>query len=241
MAVGQNRRMAAHPNGHLGWCEARPWECDVLGPDLYAISAPHKKAKTKRQTKGHVKAVIEKKKPDRTEPRPGRQGAPARAQHVHGEVSRRTRAARGGRQEGPGDRQADPDGQVLPRLRRSGTPLDRRAGTLPAPPPAPALTAAVRPRMLARAGARRRKQRAQAKRLTTGPIEGTPEHIIDNIVLPIAQRCGIHRTPAENDAANARHGATNTVRRSDHHRPGNVAWAADISTRGGHANRPTGR
>ena len=83
--------------------------------------------------------------------------------------------------------------------------------------------------MLARAAARRRKQRAHAKRLTSGPIEGTPEHIIDNIVLPIAPKCGIHRTPAENDAANARHGATNTGGRSDHQGPGNVAWAADMS------------
>jgi peptidoglycan hydrolase-like protein with peptidoglycan-binding domain len=87
-------------------------------------------------------------------------------------------------------------------------------------------------RMLARAEARRRKQRNAAKRLTAGPIEGTPKHIIDTIVLPIAQKCGINRTPAMNDAANAQHGPTNTGNRSDHQGPGNVAWAADISNGG---------
>ena len=85
------------------------------------------------------------------------------------------------------------------------------------------------PAMLARANSRRRKQRARAKRLASGVIEGTPKHIIDQIVLPIAQQSGVHRTPAENDAANARHGPTNTGGRSDHQGPPNVAWAADMS------------
>jgi peptidoglycan hydrolase-like protein with peptidoglycan-binding domain len=85
------------------------------------------------------------------------------------------------------------------------------------------------PAMLARANSRRRKQRAQAKRLASGVIEGTPKHIIDQIVLPIAQQSGVHRTPAENDAANARHGPTNTGGRSDHQGPPTVAWAADMS------------
>jgi peptidoglycan hydrolase-like protein with peptidoglycan-binding domain len=87
-------------------------------------------------------------------------------------------------------------------------------------------------RMLARAEARRRKQRKAAKRLTGGAIEGTPKHIIDTIALPIAQQCGINRTSAMNDAANAAHGPTNTGNRSDHQGPGNVAWAADISNGG---------
>jgi peptidoglycan hydrolase-like protein with peptidoglycan-binding domain len=86
--------------------------------------------------------------------------------------------------------------------------------------------------MLARAARRRSKQRKSAKRLTSGPIEGAPKHIIDAIVLPIAQECGIARSPAENDAANARHGTTNTGNRSDHQGPPNVAWAADISNGG---------
>ena len=87
-------------------------------------------------------------------------------------------------------------------------------------------------RMLARAARRRSKQRKAAKRLTSGPVEGAPKHIIDAIVLPIAQECGINRTVAMNDAANARHGTTNTGNRSDHQGPPNVAWAADISNGG---------
>jgi peptidoglycan hydrolase-like protein with peptidoglycan-binding domain len=87
-------------------------------------------------------------------------------------------------------------------------------------------------RMLARAARRRTKQRNRAKRLLGGPIEGTPKHIVDTIVLPIAQRCGINRTPAMNDAANAVHGPTSTGARSDHQGPGNVAWAADMSNGG---------
>ena len=86
--------------------------------------------------------------------------------------------------------------------------------------------------MLARAARRRSKQRKAAKRLSSGAIEGAPKHIIDAIVLPIAQQCGINRTVAMNDAANARHGTTNTGNRSDHQGPPNVAWAADISNGG---------
>lgn len=83
--------------------------------------------------------------------------------------------------------------------------------------------------MLARAARRRSKQRKVAKKLTSGPIEGAPKHIIDAIVLPIAQECGINRTVAMNDAGNAAHGTTNTGNRSDHQGPPNVAWAADMS------------
>jgi hypothetical protein len=86
--------------------------------------------------------------------------------------------------------------------------------------------------MLARAARRRSKQRKSAKRLTSGPIEGTPRHIIDMVVLPIAQNCGVPRTPAQNDAANAVHGHTNTGNRSDHEGPPDVAWAADMSNGG---------
>jgi hypothetical protein len=88
------------------------------------------------------------------------------------------------------------------------------------------------PAMLARAARRRAKQRKLAKRLSSGPIEGSPKHIIDAIVLPIAAQCGINRTPAENDAANARHGPTNTGKLSDHQGPPHRAWAADISNGG---------
>jgi hypothetical protein len=86
--------------------------------------------------------------------------------------------------------------------------------------------------MLARAEARRRKQRRAANRPFSGPIEGTPKHIVDTIALPIARSCGINRTTAENDAANARHGLTVTGGRSDHQGPPTVAWAADISNGG---------
>ena len=88
------------------------------------------------------------------------------------------------------------------------------------------------PRMLARAARRRGKQRKTAQKLTSGPIEGAPKHIIDTIVLPIAWECGINRTVAMNDAGNAAHGTTNTGNRSDHQGPPHVAWAADISNGG---------
>jgi Domain of unknown function (DUF1906)/Putative peptidoglycan binding domain len=88
------------------------------------------------------------------------------------------------------------------------------------------------PAMLARAESRRRKQRERAELLVAGAIEGTPKHIIDAIVLPIAEACGIRRTPAENDAANARHGPTISGSLSDHQGPPARAWAADISNGG---------
>jgi peptidoglycan hydrolase-like protein with peptidoglycan-binding domain len=86
--------------------------------------------------------------------------------------------------------------------------------------------------MLARAASRRKRQRKIAARAASAPIEGTPKHIIDTVVLRIAQECGIHRSPAENDAANARHGTTVSGGRSDHQGPPAVAWAADISNGG---------
>jgi hypothetical protein len=63
----------------------------------------------------------------------------------------------------------------------------------------------------------------------TGAIEGSPKHIIDTVVLPLAKKCGIARTVAENDAANARHGPTNSGGVSDHQGPPDQAWAADTS------------
>jgi peptidoglycan hydrolase-like protein with peptidoglycan-binding domain len=86
--------------------------------------------------------------------------------------------------------------------------------------------------MLARAASRRKRQRTMAARAASAPIEGTPKHIIDTVVLRIAAECGIHRSPAENDAANARHGTTVSGGRSDHQGPPAVAWAADISNGG---------
>ncbi len=62
--------------------------------------------------------------------------------------------------------------------------------------------------------------------------EGSPKNIIDNIVLPIALECGINRTVAENDAANARHGKTINGNTSMHQGPAHVQWAADISNGG---------
>jgi peptidoglycan hydrolase-like protein with peptidoglycan-binding domain len=88
------------------------------------------------------------------------------------------------------------------------------------------------PAMLARAGARRKKQRKRAQRVGAGPIEGTPKHIIDAIVLPICRACGVPRTTADNDAANARHGPTVTGSTSDHQGPPTRAWAADMSNGG---------
>jgi Domain of unknown function (DUF1906) len=88
------------------------------------------------------------------------------------------------------------------------------------------------PAMIARAERRRRKQRERAKLVVAGAIEGTPKQIIDAIVLPIAEACGIRRSPAENDAANARHGPTISGSISDHQGPPGRAWAADISNGG---------
>jgi peptidoglycan hydrolase-like protein with peptidoglycan-binding domain len=88
------------------------------------------------------------------------------------------------------------------------------------------------PAMLARAAQRRKKQRKRAQRVGAGPIEGSPKHIIDAIVLPICRSCGIARTTADNDAANAAHGATVTGSLSDHQGPPTRAWAADMSNGG---------
>lgn len=85
------------------------------------------------------------------------------------------------------------------------------------------------PRMLARAARRRRRQHQNAARVGHGPIEGTPKHVIDTLVLPIAAACGIHVTPATIATWNARHGPTSTGLRSDHQGPADVAWAADLS------------
>jgi len=85
------------------------------------------------------------------------------------------------------------------------------------------------PRMLARAARRRRRQQRQAARLGHGPIEGSPKHVIDTVVLPIAAACGIHVSPATIAVWNARHGPTSTGLRSDHQGPPEVAWAADLS------------
>lgn len=64
---------------------------------------------------------------------------------------------------------------------------------------------------------------------TGGPIKGSPRQIINEIVLPIAREEGINITVAENDAANARHGPTNSGGTSDHQGPPDVRWAADMS------------
>ena len=85
------------------------------------------------------------------------------------------------------------------------------------------------PELLARAERRRGKQRANAKRLASAAIAGTPKQIIDSVVLRIAAQAGINRSPATNDAANAAHGPTVSGGTSDHQGPPQVAWAADIS------------
>ncbi len=85
------------------------------------------------------------------------------------------------------------------------------------------------PGLLARAARRRQQQRKAARRVGSSPIEGTPKHIVDTIVLPIAEACGIHVTPATIVARNAIHGPTRTGRRSDHEGPPQMAWAADMS------------
>jgi hypothetical protein len=64
---------------------------------------------------------------------------------------------------------------------------------------------------------------------TGGPIKGSPRHIINEIVLPMAREAGIHRTVGENDAANARHGPTTSGGTSDHQGPPEIRWAADMS------------
>lgn len=74
--------------------------------------------------------------------------------------------------------------------------------------------------------------RSQSNSGTGRAKEGSPKNMIDNIVLPIALECGINRTVAENDAANARHGPTNRGTPSAHQGPPNLQWAADMSNGG---------
>ena len=88
------------------------------------------------------------------------------------------------------------------------------------------------PRVLARAARRRNRQRKAAARLGHGPIEGTPKHVVDTIVLPIAASCGINVSAATIAVWNARHGPTSTGLRSDHQGPPDLAWAADLSNGG---------
>lgn len=71
-----------------------------------------------------------------------------------------------------------------------------------------------------------------------GEIEGTPKHIIDTVVIPLALQIypkflagggtGL-LTPEHVATANAGHGPTNRGTRSDHQGPAGYAWAADIS------------
>lgn len=55
-----------------------------------------------------------------------------------------------------------------------------------------------------------------------------PKGIIDNVVIPLAQRRGIKVDAASVAAANGRHGPTITGGRSDHQGPPEIAWAADL-------------
>ena len=55
-----------------------------------------------------------------------------------------------------------------------------------------------------------------------------PKGVIDNIVIPLAQRRGIKADPASVAAANSRHGPTVTGGASDHEGPPEKAWAADL-------------
>lgn len=63
----------------------------------------------------------------------------------------------------------------------------------------------------------------------------SPKQIIDSIVIPMANANGVRRTVAQNDSANASHGATVSGGRSDHQGPPAERWAADMSN----GNRPT--
>jgi hypothetical protein len=64
---------------------------------------------------------------------------------------------------------------------------------------------------------------------STGRVSGSPQDVIDRIVLPICNANGITLTPAEVEAANATHGPTVSGGRSDHQGPPDIAWAADMS------------
>lgn len=68
--------------------------------------------------------------------------------------------------------------------------------------------------------------------LTATPYAGsnTPQGIIEQVVIPLAQKHGINVTVESVRAANARHSTmTLSGRRSDHKGPGDVAWAADMA------------
>lgn len=79
----------------------------------------------------------------------------------------------------------------------------------------------------------RKEPRSEIATRSAGPSahapEGSPKNIIDNTVLPIALDCGINRTVAANDAANATHGPTNRGTVSWHQGPPSIQWAADMS------------
>lgn len=64
-------------------------------------------------------------------------------------------------------------------------------------------------------------------------VTGTPKQIVDTVVLPLAQKHGIHVTAASVAAANRRHSPlTLSGRISDHKGPPAVRWAADMSNGG---------
>lgn len=73
---------------------------------------------------------------------------------------------------------------------------------------------------------------------TPGDVEGTPEQIINDVVIPIALAIsdkfqaggGTGQLSADHvKTANAQHGSTKGGNRSDHQGPGWYAWAADMS------------
>lgn len=62
-------------------------------------------------------------------------------------------------------------------------------------------------------------------------LAGTPKHIIDTQVIPLARKNHMEQgdTVQEVEEANARHGPTVSGGRSDHQGPPDQAWAADMS------------
>jgi hypothetical protein len=67
---------------------------------------------------------------------------------------------------------------------------------------------------------------------SSGPIEGTPKHIIDTIVVPLAAKNGMvtGKTPEMVEQQNAGHSKmTSSNNLSDHAGPGGTRWAADMS------------
>ncbi len=65
----------------------------------------------------------------------------------------------------------------------------------------------------------------------TAALEGTPKHLIDTQVTPLAKKNKMTQgeTVKEVEEANARHGPTVSGGRSDHQGPPDQAWAADMS------------